>query len=190
MIEKTNQNETQDQDIVIDLAATEDAEAVAEILRKTWLATYPNKEAGITEEDIRLRTEGKNGERIAKNIENWRKRIDAKDGLGAVFVARANGRIVGMAGPGINEGKRRVGALYVLPEAQGRGVGSRLMQRLLEWHGDQDDIYLNAASYNEKAINFYRGFGFEQTKNPVVDEGNVYGNTHIPEIEMVRHSNL
>jgi predicted GNAT family N-acyltransferase len=61
------------------------------------------------------------------------------------------------------------------------------MQKILEWHnGNENDIYLRVASYNHNAIDFYERFGFEQTDDPVIDDGNVYGNTQIPEIEMMR----
>lgn len=171
--------------IVIERAKPEDAEAVAEVQRITWQATYPNAEAGITEEDIRLRTEGEHGERIPKNIENWRRHIEASDGSIAVFVARYCGKVVGMTAPGFIEGRRRIGALYVLPDMQGKGIGSGLLKKALEWHGGEEDVWLNAASYNTKAINFYKRFGFEQTDAVVIDNGNVYGDKRIPEIEMV-----
>lgn len=173
--------------LLIERAISEDAESVSDLLRRTWMATYPNYEVGITEKDIRLRTDGENGERIPQNIDSWRKRIETDDGTGAVFVARLNGKVVGLASPNYNDGKRHVGALYVLPEMQGTGVGSKLMQKILDWHNaDENNIYLRVASYNHNAIDFYERFGFEQTKNYVVDEGNVYGNTQIPEIEMMR----
>jgi ribosomal protein S18 acetylase RimI-like enzyme len=174
--------------IAIERAEPEDAEAISELLRITWMATYPNAEAGITKEDIRLRTEGKHGERIPQNIKNWRKRIETNDGSVAVFVARRHGKIVGMVAPGFIDSRRRIGALYVLPDMQGKGVGGKLMKKALEWHGDKEDIWLNVASYNQNAINFYKRFGFKQTNTSIMDQGNVYGNTHIPEIELVRRA--
>jgi GNAT superfamily N-acetyltransferase len=188
MAEITISNELDNSSVTIERALPEDAEAVSELLRQTWLATYPNAKAGITEEDIRLRTEGENGERIPQNVENWRKRIESDDGSVAVFVARTDGKVLGMAALGIIDGKRKIGAMYVLPEAQGKGVGSILMQNALEWHGDKEDIYLLVASYNQNAIDFYKRFGFEQTDTPIVDEGNVYGDTHIPEIKMIKRA--
>jgi GNAT superfamily N-acetyltransferase len=171
--------------VEVELARPEDAEAISELLRTTWMATYPNAEAGITEEDIRLRTEGEHGERIPKNIQRWRESIETTDGSRAVFVARENVKVVGVGAPGIIDGKRRIGALYVLPNMQGKGVGSQLMEKALAWHGMDEDIYLAVASYNQNAINFYKRFGFVETDTPIVDEGNVYGDTRIPEIEMV-----
>lgn len=177
--------EIEKESVVIERAVEADAEAVSSVLARTWLDTYPNEEAGISLEDVRLRVEGKDGERIPKNIERWRDSIESDDGKRAVYVARLEGDVVGVGAPGILDGQRRIGALYVLPEAQGHGIGGKLMQKALEWHGTDEDIYLAVASYNDTAINFYKRFGFEPTDRPIVDEGNVYGNTKIPEIEMV-----
>lgn len=175
--------------IVIEWAKPEDAEAICDVLRETWLDTYPNAEADITREDIRLRVEGKYGERRQKNVERWRNNIKTTDGSQAVFVARTNNRIIGMAAPSLIDGRHEVGALYVLPDVQGQGVGSALMRTIFEWHGTDEDIYLAVASYNQKAIDFYERFGFKKTRS-IEDEGDVYGGRQIPEIEMVRRRRI
>jgi ribosomal protein S18 acetylase RimI-like enzyme len=173
--------------IVIEQAKPEDAEAICSVLGKTWFDTYPNAEAGITREDIRLRVEGERGERIQPNIERWRNTITTSNDSHTVYVARIDDRVVGMAAPSFIGGMRRVGALYVLPEVQGKGVGSALMQKVLEWHGTGETLYLAVASYNQKAIDFYERFGFKQTRS-IEDEGDVYGGKQIPEVEMVRQA--
>lgn len=177
--------EYNNQPITIEQAVPADAEAVCNVLRQTWLDTYPNEEAGITREDIQRRVEGEHGERIPQNIERWRDRIETKDGTTAVYVARAGDKIIGMTAPGIINDQRRIGAIYVLPEAQGKGVGSQLMQKALTWHGSKEDIFLAVASYNQNAIDFYKRFGFVPTGKPIEDEGDVFNGKQIPEIEMV-----
>lgn len=52
--------------------------------------------------------------------------------------------------------------MYVAPEAQGKGVGSKLMNQVLDWYGRDQDIYLEVVSYNQNAINFYKRFGFRR----------------------------
>jgi hypothetical protein len=56
--------EFDNQAVLVEVAKPEDAEGVFDVQRLTWLATYPNAEAGITEEDIRVRVEGEHGELI------------------------------------------------------------------------------------------------------------------------------
>ena len=178
----------QNKAVTIEKAKSDDAEAVAELLRQTWLATYPNAEADISEEDIRLRTEGEHGERIQQNIDKWRKSIEAADGKSTTYVARKDGKIIGLTFPVITpEGQHRIGALYVLPEAQGQGVGGELTQANLDWHGNTEPIYLAVAAYNKKAINFYKKFGFIETGKKVEDlSARKRGLKEIPEIEMMR----
>jgi GNAT superfamily N-acetyltransferase len=172
---------------IIEPAQPEDAEAIQRVSSTTWLATYPNVEYDITEEDIRRRTNGEYGERIATNIATWTERIEAADETTQPYVARLNGTVVGFANAMILEGVRYVGAMYVLPEAQQLGIGGKLMQHILDWLGDEEDIYVVVAVYNEKAINFYKRFGFQATGKQVEDiSAKQSGDKQIPEIEMVR----
>lgn len=175
-------------EVVITKAAPDDAEAICDVLTTTWLDTYPNPELGITESDIRYRLEGENGERIAKNIEWWRENIRTVGPNYTMYVARIEDKVVGMTSAGIDttNNRRSVMAVYVLPEAQGIGAGAKLMQAALDWLGDTEDIYVVVASYNDKAINFYKRFGFMETGKQIEDaSAKASGDKEIPEIEMV-----
>ncbi len=172
--------------ISITEAVPEDAEAIHHVRAATWLATYPNHEYGITKKAIRLRVEGEHGELIVPSIVAWKKQIEAAGETTQPYVARLNGKVVGFGGPMIVDGVRWVGALYVLPEAQGMGIGSKLMQRILDWHGDDQDIFLAVAEYNTKSMGFYKKFGFQPTGKKLKDISAIQsGHVQIPEIELI-----
>lgn len=178
--------ETEVTSLIVEPATKNDAESIYRVQSQTWLDTYPNKDAGITREDIRLRIEGEHGELVSEKIKRWKERIESDNEKSKIFVARVDGKVVGFTAPGFIDGQRRIGAIYVLPEAQGKGVGSALMKQALSWHGNSDDIYLRVATYNHNAINFYKGFGFEETGNSITDQtAKDRGIVEIPEIEMV-----
>jgi len=178
--------EFDDRAVSVERATPEDAEGVFSVQRQTWLATYPNAEAGITEEDIRVRIEGEHGELVPQKLERWRSGIENPGDNRAVFVVRDNNKVVGFVSPGIIDGQRRIGAIYVLPETQGKGVGGKLLKEALAWHGRDEDIFLHVATYNQNAIDFYKKNGFEETGKEIRDTVAQLGNNkEIPEIEMV-----
>ena len=171
-------------------AGPDDAAAIRSVRAQTWLATYPNAELGITREGLRRHLEGEHGERIAGHIDRTRQRLSAHaadPAGGCDFVAVSAGRaIVGFTAPFVEAGgRRRVGALYVLPSAQGSGIGHALLERNLAWHGDDRDVYLTVAAYNEKARRFYAHHGFVVSGQPARDELSIDG-VVMPELEMVR----
>jgi GNAT superfamily N-acetyltransferase len=171
-------------------AVPEDAQGISRVNVETWLATYPNDELGITAELLRLHLEGAAGEKTAGRVARIRRSIAepaAGGSLSANFVAVSGGAIVGYTFPFITaEGRHRVGALYVLPAFQGRGIGHLLLARNLAWHGDSHDVYLHVAAYNEHAVRFYEGHGFALTGGEGHDDVAAIGNVRIPEMEMLR----
>lgn len=133
-----------------------------------------------------MRLEGEHGALIPQKIERWKQGIESTGENRATFIARDEGKIVGFVVPSILNGQRRIGAIYVLPESQGKGIGGKLLEKSIEWHGRSEDIFLHVASYNQKAIAFYKRYGFVQTNAKIVDESALRdGFTPIPEIEMV-----
>ena len=171
------------------MATPADAAAIRSVQAQTWLATYPNAGLGITREGLRRFLEGENGERIADRVQRTRQRIEAHAAApaeGCDFVAVLDGEIVGFTAPFVEPGgRRRVGALYVRPSAQGSGLGHGLLARNLAWHGEDQDVYLMVATYNDRAVRFYARHGFVLTGQPGRDELAIDG-VAMPELEMVR----
>ena len=175
----------------IRVAGPDDAAAIRSVQAETWLATYPNSALGITRAGLRRFLEGEDGERIAERIARTRIRLErhaAEPAGGCDFVAVLAGEIVGFTAPFVESaGRRRVGALYVLPPVQGSGLGHRLLARNLDWHGEDQDVYLTVAAYNERAKRFYARNGFVFTGREGSDELAIDGAV-MPELEMVRRS--
>jgi len=177
--------------VTIRHAVPEDAEGIIAVIVETWLATYPNGELGLTVEVLRRYLEGEAGEKKLERIARARRRIEASgtsDFPGyADFVAVLGGRIVGWTHPRItDEGRRRVGTLYVLPSFHGHRIGHLLLERNLAWHGVSQDVYLNVVTYNEHARRFYERHGFVLTGEEGHDEAALIGGLIMPELEMIR----
>lgn len=190
MIASMNSNpEILNETYTIEEATPDDAAGVFDVQRKTWIDTYPSEAEGITEEDVRARVEGANGELIPVKAERWRNTIAS--GERKVYAAKVDGKVVGFVSPNFNEDDQqyRIGALYVLPETQGMGVGHALITKAIEYIGSDKDIYLHVVSYNQNAINFYEKHGFVKTGNEVTGSvAALPSGKHLPELEMMRQS--
>ena len=196
-MEPVNEESIEDEmkpEVTIERARPEDAEEMVNLNAKSWMDTYPNEELGITAEMINRRVYGKNKEKIADRIGRYRHRIETQNDTDhAMFVARHNGKIIGISQPHLEQHKgqlrRRLGGLYVLKEHLRKGVGKQLIEQALRWHGNHD-VYLTVTSYNKRAIKFYKDFGFEFTSELVVDEPADPDDVKLPELEMVRRATL
>ena len=172
--------------LTIEKATLSDAEAIRSVQRKTWLATYLNAAIGITEQYVANRLDGVHGELIEPRLERLRKAISGETSGSAVYVARAGGILAGYVAPTLIGGQKHVGALYVLPEFQGKSIGTGLMQKVVEWHGAADNIFVHVARDNAPAIRFYKRFGFVATEIEIIDDGaRNAGIPEIPSVEMV-----
>jgi GNAT superfamily N-acetyltransferase len=171
--------------VIISRATPGDAGTILKIKRDAWLGAYVNEERGVTAEDIKKRM----GD-MSIGIENWQRGLanEAQSNERATFVARVDNEIVGYTSPHIIDGQRRIGALYVSPKAQGKGVGTGLLDRAVEWYGREHDIFLHVLNYNQNALGFYERYGFEKTGKEIADEPE-HGITLPPEIEMVLRAN-
>lgn len=169
-------------------ATPDDAEAICDIRDRAWIAAYPNAELGITADDIKLNAQGVDGEFVPRRIAYLKERFAKGNGTGlTIFVARVDGKVVGYIDPKIDEHNRHsISAIYVAPEAQRMGIGSKLMQQALDLFGRDQNIFLEVVSYNQNAINFYKRFGFEETNTIVPEEqGRPDYMKSLPQTEMV-----
>lgn len=166
-----------------------DAAGILDARESAWLETYPNEQFGITRDAIKryFLSRGSHDERA----ERQRTRTKELDDKMCEWVAEADGRVVGWCVAKVeSEDIGRLQAIYVSPEAQGRGVGGKLIKQAFTWLGDRD-VLVNVASYNNGAIGFYEKYGFVKTGSPVnsFTERPNPNRPNIPEVEMKRQVN-
>jgi ribosomal protein S18 acetylase RimI-like enzyme len=98
---------------------------------------------------------------------------------GHIFLlADESGEKLGFTGFEMNQepGKTKIHKIYILPDAQGKGIGKKLIQAITEiaLENEQTNILLNVNKYNEGAIDFYENLGFINIKSEIIDIGNGY----------------
>lgn len=145
--------------IIITEPVLGDEEGIAYVHKQTWLETYPNEERGINKNDILLKDFDSE-----EKLEKWRNRIKENGTGGAyVCVAKNDGKVVGvcMAAKGGKYNELKI--IYVLPQYQGMGIGTKLAESALKWLGVEKDIILDVVDYNSNAIAFYKKIGFLET---------------------------
>ena len=154
--------------VTIEFATPTDMPGIWQLYETVWIQTYPNEAAGISVEAI---VKYLAWERLGMT-QRWQSAIeqpgDISNNQRAVFVARNSNKLVGIISPKVNDdGTHRLTSLYVAPEARGNGVGSKLIERVLEWHED-NDTYLFVVPYLEDAQRLYEKYGFGFVEAPLM----------------------
>jgi ribosomal protein S18 acetylase RimI-like enzyme len=138
-----------------------DVEGVREVGVKTWPVAY----AGIASPEF-----------IADGIAQWwsPEMVEGgiRRGITLVAVDDAAGqpdegeRIVGMVGVGREAEFWVMWKLYVLPEHQGKGIGSLLLDAAIAaLPAEATQLMLDVMVGNEQAIGFYRKHGFREARS-------------------------
>lgn len=171
-------------DVTIEFAKPTDMPAIWQLYEGVWLETYPNEAAGISVKAIQ---EYLDWERQGMT-ERWQSAIeqpgDINNNQRAVFVARASNKLVGIISPKVNnDGTHRLTSLYVAPEARGKGMGSKLIERVLDWH-QGNDTYLFVAPYLENAHRLYEKYGFKFIEAPL----KFFENSPVSYLTMMRNT--
>jgi len=161
-------------------AQPEDAAGIAHVRKETWLATYPSEELGVTVEDV-----------ISKDLEseqeisNWKKAIENPASTRKVFVAKDNEVVIGYSQGKKGESHNECWGLYVLPTYHGKGIGRELMQKVVDWLGDEKPLELNVATISTSAIELYKSFGFVEVDEPASSPQFASG-AALPSIKMIK----
>jgi ribosomal protein S18 acetylase RimI-like enzyme len=133
---------------IIRVADGNDLAAVLNVGRRTWPVTY----GPIAGEDY-----------VAMGLAKWWTEDATIPAIraGRVTVAEVDGSVVGIAVVGPHENHLVLWKLYVLPEYQGKAIGSALMESVVAAaEGEHDQIRLSYLNGNTLAEAFYRGKGF------------------------------
>ena len=130
-----------------------DTKQVQDVAKKTWHATYE----GIIPLEVQntFLQSAYNDERMKQRLEH-----------SFLFVADINGRVVGFANfsPVKEDGQVELGAIYLYPEYQGKGIGSALLHQGITDIAGISEIYINVEKENKIGKTFYEAKGFEVVK--------------------------
>lgn len=138
--------------IIIDTPSPHDLDEVHDAFTKSWLTSYEtilgSRRAGRCIPSIEI-------------FQSWLKEV-AATGVDHFRIARIGGEIVGhaLSGQAGYANRAHLASLYVRPDAQGRGVGSRLLQDALVRNAAYPSMRLEVLLGNTKARAFYAGHGF------------------------------
>ncbi|MGM0482899.1 MAG: GNAT family N-acetyltransferase [Patescibacteria group bacterium] len=171
------------EEIRIDRSTPEDARGITEVFYRAWLNTYPNEEHGITVDDVEDKFKDSfteeaivKREEAIRNVKDNEKRFTLKDGE----------RVVGAIQVVIKSDRNVLGAIYILPEYQRTGLGLLLWEEAKKNLDPKKRTTVEVASYNTKAINFYKKLGFRETgKVRYDDKYKVKSGNIIPTTELV-----
>ena len=85
-----------------------------------------------------------------------------------------------------SENRNQLGAIYVVPDYQGKGAGYSLWNRALEFIDVSKNTFVEVADYNINAVSFYSKIGFVDTGDRWSDEKfKMKSGVTIPEMRMM-----
>ncbi|WP_066287779.1 GNAT family N-acetyltransferase [Bacillus sp. FJAT-29937] len=127
----------------------DDIPQIQNVAKTSWNYTYE----GIIPKDIQ-----DNFLVSAYNDEMMKRRLEHSH----LYVAEIEGTIVGFANfsPVKEHGEIELGAIYLLPEYQGKGIGTALLSEGIHQIEGINEVYINVEKDNHIGRNFYDAKGF------------------------------
>ena len=93
------------------------------------------------------------------------------------FVAEASGEIIGGGGifptEGLPADTCELVKMYLVPQARGKGLGKRIIERCLQFAREADyrKVYIESLPELKQALQVYEGFGFHYLAGPLGNSG-------------------
>ena len=93
------------------------------------------------------------------------------------FVVEENSKIIGSAGiaplKGLEDEVAELQKMYFLPEARGRGIGMKMINKCLDFGKEKgfSKCYIETLPYMENAQKLYRKNGFDTIEKPIGNTG-------------------
>ncbi|MGW6302743.1 N-acetyltransferase family protein [Peribacillus butanolivorans] len=137
-------------DFTIRKMQMEDIHQVQQVAKKSWNSTYE----GI----IPLKIQ-ENFLKYAYNDAMMQKRVEGS----FIFVSEVDRKIVGFANfsPVKEGGEAELGAIYINPEYQGKGIGTALLKEGIKNLEGAKEIFINVEKDNQIGTTFYKAKGLE-----------------------------
>jgi GNAT superfamily N-acetyltransferase len=150
--------------IILRKAKEKDIEVIQDIAKNTWYSTYESI-LGVDQIEYMLNKMYSRGALISQLQEGH-----------TFLIAEQNLQDLGFAGFSLSDPERntyKLHKLYVLPSAQGTGVGKLLMNEVANIAKSAGAISLELnVNRNNKAAEFYKGAGFNIKETVDLDIGN------------------
>lgn len=129
----------------------EDIKEVQQVAKTSWNNTYE----GIIPSSIQ-----ESFLNSAYSDEMMKRRLD----VSSLYIAEADGKIVGFANFSKvkEEAEVELGAIYLLPEHQGKGMGTALLNAGINNAQNASKVLVNVEKENETGVNFYQAKGFNK----------------------------
>lgn len=176
----TKEDSSQEQKAArIRVATVKDTKAIARIHRESVLATYVNKQEGVSREAM-LEYLGD----PAMAVLRWWNLLQPDDDEERTTVLVQGNDVIGFCRVHRESNVSKVDMFYLDPSMTGKGLGSGLLSESLQWLGDGYPIELEVVSYNDRVMKLYERFGFR--RQGFSDPLELPNGKHIPLVKMVR----
>lgn len=147
--------------VAVHRATPDDLQSIHEVAAATWWDTYKHL---FPADVIALCL------RRSYSVERLKERIQQAD---AFLVAERDGLVIGFAQFSRRDvGEAMLASIYVLPEEQGSGVGSALLEAGVRVLAPVQRLFVEVEERNWKGRRFYREKGFKFTRSFEVSVAN------------------